>query len=319
MRITSEAENPIVAAQVANVLAELLVAENRKAQTRGAYNISLVDPATVPSSPSSPRTEINIAMGIIVGLIGGLGLAFLFENLDTKLYTTEQIEAIMPWSTLGYIPKAQKKQTKIMNGNSPEGEAFRRLRTSLLVSNHEVPFRVLLVTSAEPGEGKSTIVANLAYTIAQLGLSVVIVDGDLRLPTLHKIFNISNEFGLSNLLQQKITLTKAIQATCTPQVHVLTSGPRPHNPVEMLSSDHMAAIIKELRQQFDLVLIDTPAVLAVTDALVLAPFVDGIIFVVGRAQAKLETVQSAQQQLDGINATPIGIVINRTSRDKNYY
>ncbi|MCB0194324.1 MAG: polysaccharide biosynthesis tyrosine autokinase [Anaerolineae bacterium] len=318
MRIVAESQNPTLAAHVANILAELLITESRKAETRRSFVLSLVEPATVPTKTSQPKVELNIALGIVFGLAAGLGLVFLFENLDNKLYTTEQVEAATTSSIIGLIPVATEVKSSFMNGTSPEGEAFRRLRTNIFGAIHQNSQKTLLVTSAEPGEGKSTIVANLAYSVAQSGFSVVVIDGDLRLPTLHKIFNLKNEFGLSNVLNEEMRLSPALQSTHVPRVHVLTSGPLPSNPSEMLGSPQMTDIIEQLREQFDLVLIDTPAVLAVSDALVLASRVDNIFLVVGCAQASFKSVRTAQQQLASLSANSIGVVVNRAAQSKAY-
>jgi len=168
-----------------------------------ANMLSVVEPAVDPQPPSKTRQALKIVMGSMVGLAGGVGLAFLLENLDTTLYTTEQIAEAAALSALGKIPTARRKPpSAFFNGNSPQGEAFRRLRANVLALDQDVTLRTLLVTSAEPREGKSTVVANLAFAIARSGRKVIVVDADLRLPTLHKIFGLSNETGLSSVLKQ---------------------------------------------------------------------------------------------------------------------
>lgn len=391
MQITVEDQNPILAAEAANTLAEILTAQNRELSTGGgktaqeilseqlaqmedelnqarreyeslvvqlpedskritaasraielkeqvyttllnqyerarvaeavrANTVSIVEPAVVPQTPSKPRQELNIALGVMVGLVGGLGLAFLFENLDTTLYTTEQIEAVTESATLGQIPTiVSQQQITFLNGNSPQGEAFRRLRTNIFMLDPETPLQTLLVASAEPGEGKSTIVANLALAMAQSGRKVIIVDGDLRLPTLHQIFNLLNEIGLSSILRQEVMLAEAVQDSQIPGVQVLTSGPLPPNPAELLGSPQMTTLLEQLRQQFDLVLLDTPALLAVTDAVVLALAVDGVILVVGCTQARQETVEAACRQLTAVKARLIGVIVNRAEQAGSYY
>lgn len=285
-----------------------------------ARTLSVVEPAVVPQSPSKPRKKLNIALGLMVGLAGGIGLALLFENLDTTLYTAEQIEEVSELSALGKIPTVRRQmQITFFNGNSPQGEAFRRLRTNLFTLDHDAPLQTLLVTSAEPREGKSTIVANLAFAIAQSGRKVIVVDGDLRRPTLHKIFDLSNEIGLSSILNQELTLDEAMQDSKIPGVQVLTGGPLPPHPAELLGSPQMTALLEQLVQQFDMVVLDTPSLLAVTDAAVLAPIVDAVVLVVGRAQARRESVRVARQQLADVKARSIGVVVNRAEQDGSYY
>jgi len=291
-----------------------------------ANTLSVVEPAVVPEAPSKPRRVLNIALGFMVGLAGGTGLAFLFENLDTTLYTTQQIEQVTALSTLGKIPTAGRQQrTPFFNGNSPQGEALRRLRINIFALDHDPSLQTLLVTSAGPGEGKSTIVANLALAIAQSewanchrsGRKVIVVDADLRRPALHKIFSLPNEMGLSSVLNQQVTLDEAVQDSF-PGVWVLTSGPLPPNPAELLGSPQMAALIEQLAQQFDVVLLDTPSLLAVSDAAVLTATVDGVVLVVERAQARREAVQATLQHLADVKARCVGVVVNRAQQNGSY-
>jgi capsular exopolysaccharide synthesis family protein len=177
----------------------------------------------------------------------------------------------------------------------------------------------LLVTSAEPQEGKTTIVANLAYTLAESGRQVVAVDCDLRRPRLHATLNLTNEIGLSSVLQQQATLDAALHLTEFPGLQVLSAGPSTPKPAELLGSRAMTDLIGELRQRFDLVLLDTPAIAAVTDAAILAPLVDGVLLVVRRAKAREEGVRAACQQLAGVGARPIGVVLNRARQEGSYY
>jgi succinoglycan biosynthesis transport protein ExoP len=299
----------------------MLLEQYERARIREAMRaniLSVVEPAVAPQAPSKPRKELNIALGFMVGLAGGVGLAFLFENLDTTLYTTEQIERVTELSTLGKIPIARRQRQVIFNGDSPQAEALRRLRTNIFALDHDAPLRTLLVTSAEPREGKSTIVANLAFAIAQSGRTVIVVDGDLRRPTLHRIFDLSNEMGLSSILNRDVTLDEAMQDSNVPGVQVLTSGPLPPDPAELLGSPQMTALIEQLAQQFDMVLLDTPSFLAVTDAAVLAPAVDGVVLIVGRAQAQREAVLAARQQLADVKAIAVGVVVNRAEQDSSH-
>ncbi len=285
-----------------------------------ANPVSVVEPAVVPRSPAKPRKKLNLALGFMVGLVGGVGLAFLFENLDTTLYVTEQIEEITELPVLAKVPVAKRhRQIALFSSSSLQGEAFRRLRTNIFTIGHDMSLNTLLVTSAEAGEGKSTVVANLAFAIAQSGRNVIAVDGDLRRPTLHKAFDLFNEVGLSSVLRQEASFDEAVQDSKIPGIQVLTSGPLPLNPAELLGSPQMVALLEQLAQQFDMVLLDTPALLAVTDAAVLAPMVDGVVLVVGRAQVRQERAWAARQQLAGVKANSIGVVVNRAEQNSSYY
>lgn len=281
--------------------------------------LSIAEYASTPISPAKPRTMMNIALGIMVGLAGGVGLIVLFENLDTTLYTVKQIEETVALSSIGKIPVFKEpEQVHFFNGTSPQGEAFRRLRTNILARNHKVSLRTLLITSAEPREGKSTIVSNLAFMLSKLGRKVVVVDSDMRRPTLHTIFGLSNDIGLSNVLMREATLERALQDSEIPQVCVLVSGPLPNNPTELLGSAEMMALIEQLAQTFDMILLDTPALSAVTDAAVLVPMVDGVLLVVGRGLTRKENLRAARQQLADVKAHIVGVVVNRAEKDGTY-
>jgi capsular exopolysaccharide synthesis family protein len=279
--------------------------------------VSVVEPATMPEVPSTPRKELNIALGFLVGLGGGVLLASLLESLDTTLYTTEQIRRATDLPILGRIPIIkQKKNSYFFNGTSAAGEAFRHFRTSLLNLDRNAPLHKLLITSAEPGEGKSTVATNLAYSLTHAGLKVIIVDCDLRRPTLHKIFDLPNRQGLTNLLRRELSAREVVQYDRETGIWVLTSGPIPPNPAEMLGSDHMLNLVEQLL--FDVVLFDAPSLLAVTDAAVLAPAVDGVVLVVSRAQARQGAVQAACELLETVKARSIGVVVNRAAQDGEY-
>jgi succinoglycan biosynthesis transport protein ExoP len=274
--------------------------------------LSIVVPAATPQSPSRPRKVLNIALGCMVGVMGGVGLAFLFEHLDTRLHTVEQIEEATALPALGRIPHTRKGPHNIfLDGSSPQREAYRHLRTSLYAAAQGGALKTLLVTSAEPHEGKSTIVTNLAVAMAQAGRRVLAVDGDLRRPTLHTNFHLSNRIGLTSVLEGKLSLQEAVQDTEISGVSVLTSGPLLSNPAELLGSRQMRALLEEMPQHFDMVLVDTPALLPVTDAAVVAPMADGVLLVVECAHAGREDVQSACRELTDIGATLIGLVVNR--------
>jgi len=321
MQVTAKAQDPTLAMQAANTVSEILMGQSGRTKTERNFTISLIDPAIMPDSPTSPSPILNIALGVILGLVGGVGLAFLFENLDTTLYSTQQIETTTQLTTLATIPTARNKKkqpTTFLNGNSPQGEGFRRLRTNLNLPEAKKPLQTIMVASAEAGEGKSTIAANLAYAIAQSNRSVVVIDTDLRLPTLHKIFNLPNQTGLSNVLKHEAGLAEVVQDSHIPGLQVLTSGPQPANPAELLALSEMVNLIEQLSRQYDQILLDTPALLAVTDALVLAKLVDGVILVVGRTQTRQEAVQAACRQLGNVKAPICGVVVNRAEPNQSY-
>lgn len=285
-----------------------------------ANAVSVVEPATPPTGPAKPRPALNITLGIVGGLIAGVGLAVLLENLDTTLYTTEQIETAAQVVTMGKIPEAKDDLAiaRLGNGHYPQLEAFRRLRTNILAFEDSTSPQVVLLTSAQRSEGKSTVSANLAVTIAQSGRKVVVVDCDMRLPTVHKLFDLPNKRGLTSVLTQEVELADALLYTTFPRVQVLTSGPLPPNPTELLGSPQMALLLEELKEQFDYVLLDTPALLSVADAAVLAPKADKVAIVVAQSKTRREDLQMVHKQLSNVKTKSIGIVVNRAELSEGY-
>jgi non-specific protein-tyrosine kinase len=287
-------------------------------QSQRANSISVVDPAIPPSKPSKPNKILNIGLGLMVGMMGGLGLAFMFENFDTTLYTTEQILKVTNLPIIGKIPQLGKHVSiHSTDGNFAYAESFRRLRENILSA--EFPVRILLITSADPREGKSRIIANLAYIMSQSGHNVVIVDADLRMPTQHKLFKIKNNVGLSSVLEQKSTIARAVQPCEFKGVHILTSGPIPANPSELLGSDQMNTLISQLANIFDFVFIDAPAALAVADTAILARKVDAVALVICCQRANSKAVLSVQAQLDKIKTKWIGVIVNRAEINGSQY
>lgn len=329
MRLEAEHEDPDRAAAIANGLAELLIewSQGMHVDTAGtetsatvasASNLSVIEPATAPERPSHPRTVLNVALGIIVGLIGGLGLAFATENLDSTVYTQAQAEKIFALPTLGKIAKA-RQSFALLEDDDARAEAFRRLRASIFAHHRDTQAQTLLFTSGDPGEGKSTTVANLAVAIAQAGQSVVVVDCDMRRPSLHKLFNAFNWKGVSNVLSGKEHLDDVIQKTDSSGVDLLASGPLPSNAYRLLNSSSTGTMLEQLKSKYDFVLIDSPALSAVSDAVIVAPQVDSTIMMVGFAQTSEESAQTAYEQLQTVNANVVGVILNRVAQETSTY
>lgn len=285
-----------------------------------ANSVSVVEPAYLPQRPATPRTAMNLALGVLGGLVLGVVLAFVVENLDTRIYTMDQIEAATQLPTVGRIPtsKDDLQIARINNGHYPQLEAFRRLRTNLLMINPDEDPAVTMVTSAQRGEGKSTVCANLAVTIAQSGRRVIVVDCDMRLPSVHKIYNLPNKRGLTSVLTKEVELNEAIVDTAYPRLQVLTSGPLPPNPTELLGSQQMVSLLRELRDLYEYVLLDTPAMLSVADAAVIAPYSDKVIWVVSLAMTRRGDVDTVRRQLSNVRADKIEVVINRAGDSSDY-
>jgi non-specific protein-tyrosine kinase len=281
--------------------------------------ITVFETAVMPQSPSKPRVMLNIILGFVVGLIGGLGLAFVFENLDTTLYATEDIESVAKLIALAKIPKANKKQKSIFQAAfSPFAEAFRNLATTIQQSTQRKVLKVLLVMSAEPNQGKSLIVSQLALSLAEFGKDVVAVDCDMRRPTLHTYFGLSNTYGLTDVLEQRMNLERALQKSSYDGVYVLASGPFPSHTSKLLGSPQMTNLINSLRLKFDYVLLDTPALLGIADVAALIQKAGGIYWVVRRAYARRQAVETARQFLAGLSDKSISLIINQAEISGSY-
>lgn len=291
-----------------------------------ANTITVIEPAVLPVEPSEPKVLLNIGLGILVGLVGGIGLAFLFENLNPKLYTLDQIQMATDIDTIGKIPKIKRSglfglRKNAINLYSPAfKESIQKLQAKITqLSTNDHAIRSILVTSAVPGEGKSTIAANLALALGKVGQSVIILDCDLRRPTLHNIFKLPNIYGLSTLLTQQVMLIDVLQKSPNPNTWVLTSGPVVPNPIDLLGSSEMKSIIEILIQKFDYVILDSPAVLPVGDAIVLSAIVDKIVLVTRQAYCKEDALREAFKQLSNLNTEIIGMVVNEAKQNGNYY
>ena len=222
-------------------------------ETLLANAVSVIEPAYLPDRPATPRVALNLVLGIVVGLISGLALALLVENLDTRLHTSAEIEELTQMPTIGKIPSSRDSLhiARVNNGHYPQLEAFRRLRTNILTTGEQGVTQVVLLTSAQRGEGKSTVSSNLAVTLAQSGRKVILVDCDMRLPTVHKVFDLPNKRGLTSVLTEEVGLDDAILYSTFPRLHILTSGPLPPNPTELLGSPQLVNLVKRMKEDFD--------------------------------------------------------------------
>lgn len=215
----------------------------------------------------------------------------------------------------------QKQLITYSNPKSPISEAYRVLRTNIQFSSVDNPLKTIVVTSAGPGEGKTTTIANLAITFAQSGSKTLLIDGDLRKPRLHKHFGFSNDSGITTILARRENYTKHLHEGPVENLHVLVSGPVPPNPSELLSSNSMKQLIVSLKEDYDMVLIDAPPVGTVTDAAILSTLVDGTILVASSGHVEIEAIQRARDLLDKVNANIIGVVLNKLAKNAqgNYY
>ena len=305
----------------------LLLTQYENAQFSEAVRanaITIVEPASRPWAPSKPNTNVNIVLGTIIGFLAGLSLAFMFENMDSTLHTTEAIESVSALPILGRIPAAGptrngRRAPVPAPGFTLQDEAYRRLRTNVLALSAEHHLKSMAASSADRGEGKSTIIANLAMAFARTGRRVLLIDADLRLPALHTMFKLPNRIGLSNVLCRDVGLDEAVQNGHTSGLYVLTSGPAPQDPSELLETERMKELLECSSEQYDFVLIDTPCLLSVADAAVISPLVDGVVLVISRGQATREDVRASIGQLSDVRANTIGVVVNRAEQSPRYY
>lgn len=222
---------------------------------------------------------------------------------------------------MSQLPNKQRQLITVTNPRSPVSEAFRALRTNIDFSSIDEKIQVIMVTSSGPEEGKSTVSGNLAAAYAQGDKKVLLIDADMRKPTAHKTFTLSNRFGLSSLLSQQAVIEDVLQDSPVENLTIMTSGPIPPNPAEMMASNRMITVLQELRQRFDIIIIDTPPLLAVTDAQIVASKSDGVIMVVSYGKVKRDIAMKAKANLDRVGARMLGVVLNNVKRkaSEGYY
>jgi capsular exopolysaccharide synthesis family protein len=287
-----------------------------------ASNIRVVDPAEVPSSPFLPRRQQDLTTAAFSGLVLALGLVFLFEYLDNRIKSPQELRAQLNVPFLGMVPSIDVKTsgTLLHDGVPPNfAEAIRGVRTNVLFSSADEGVRLIVVTSAGPGEGKSMFSSNLAVSLAQAGQRVLHVDADMRRPRVHAIFDVTQEPGLSNLLVGDCKPSEAIRKSPVQNLCILPAGMIPPNPAELLGSKRCEEFFNSLRQTFDWVILDSPPVLAVADASILANTATGVVFVVGADQTSRQAARAALEQLAAVQAHVIGAVLNRVDLEKNPY
>jgi polysaccharide biosynthesis transport protein len=296
-------------------------------------NVDIVDPAGVPVEPVEPRTPLNLTLALLGGLVVGVGMAFIKENMDHTIHTPEDVEAVCQLPSLAVVPSASKRN----KGPLPEGEqlmlplsvwrprssfaeSFRLLRASILLSHAGQPPKVLLITSSSPQEGKTTVSINSAVALAQKGRRVLLIDADLRLPRLHERLGLEMTAGLTGCLAGASTLDAAVVPLNTMHFDVLPAGMLPPNPADLLGSEQMKALLDECRQLYDHIIIDSPPTLVVSDPVLLSVVVDSVVLVARCGQTSRHALRRASTLLRSVDAHLAGIVVNDfdAKRDMQY-
>lgn len=303
-------------------------------------NVRIIDKAVPPESPIKPKKKLNLLLGALLGLLLGGGIAVLLESLDMSLKSVEDMEALdVP--VLGHIPKIkemQKHKGDIRGGSgmnkgvlkatshllthfapkSPVSEAYRTLRTNIQFSDVDHPPHTILITSPGPGEGKSTTVANSAIAFSQMGTKTLLMDTDFRRPILHSIFGIEKEPGVTNYLAGKIPLEGIIKKTSMENLDIITCGVIPPNPSELLASEKVKEFVAQLKNRYQMILFDSPPVIAVTDAVVLSLLLDGVVLVACAGQTSQQGLKRAKILLENVNAKVMGGVLNKIEAKSSY-
>ncbi len=294
-------------------------------------NFRIVDVARVPTAPSGPNLLRNLGFALALGLSTGVGLAFLMESMDNTVRTPEQAQSISALPSLGMIPlgsrstrelggrqkltlASSKEAVELVTQSRPRSqmaESYRALRTSLLLTFAGGPPKVILITSALPEEGKTTTSVNSAIVLAQKGTRVLLIDADLRRPSIHKTLGMGPKIGLSNVLTGTATLQQAmIPSTILPDLFILPAGTPPPNPAELLASAKMKDVLDELRKQYDHIVIDSPPTLSVTDAVVMSTSADAVVLVIRSGHTTKPALRRARDILLQVNARVCGVLVN---------
>jgi succinoglycan biosynthesis transport protein ExoP len=278
--------------------------------------LTVVNPPALPSSPVAPKTEQNVAIGLVLGLLAGVGLVLLINTLDRRVKSKEQLEEITGKPVVGSIPfrkdedkeKGAEHLVPFREGHSPAAESFRRLRTNLQFLNVDSPPRVIVLTSSVATEGKSETAINLSLALAESGNRVLLIEADLRRPLVVSYMSMPDKVGLTNILSGQAEFADVVQETRHEGVDLLACGPLPPNPSELLASEMARQLFEELRKVYDYVIIDSPPLLPVTDGALLSRIADGALLVVRSHRTTGDQVAQAVDNLEKADATLLGLV-----------
>ncbi len=321
LRITIEDPDPVRASIIANTTAQEFIDDNTRQLGRPG-TVSIAQEATVPGAPSKPNVQLNTMLGVLLGFLVVGSLAVLLEYLDDTIKADEDTEGALGLAMLGVVRRHKPYHGKVVGPQNQEAaEAYLALRTNVHFAGVGKRLKSIAITSSSPREGKSTTASGLAVALAQAGSRVILVDADLRRPSIHEIFDLPNQFGLTNLiLIEAHEPGPALVPSGTPNLSVLPSGPIPPNPADLLMSHEMERLMLSMAQHADYVIYDTPPVLAVTDANILAGRTDGVILVGLSGSTRMSSLRHTIQELSRTQARILGLVVNRVrTRPGQYY
>ena len=297
-----------------------ITAQEVDAKIKRSASVEVVNPAEPGLLPVRPKRTLNIALGVIVGLIIGVALAFFIEYLDTSVKTIDDVERALQAPVLGVIP--QNVGSLLDEGpESPHAEAYRVLRTNVLFSRKDPKLNTMTIVSGGAGEGKTTTLFNLAVVFAQNGQRVLVVDSDLRRPSIHKLLKLSNAIGLTNLLLKQNTLEEVIQTTGLPTLDFMPSGKLPSSSMGILSSVQMKEMIRDVKRRYDFVFFDSPPIMGVSDASILSSEADMVLQVIQYRRYPQPMTIRAKQMIEKVGGNLLGLVLNNINmaQDENYY
>ncbi len=342
LRVSFSSKNPAFAANVVNIVSQVFAERVKQAQlgdiggqaatatSNGLNTVFIADPAVPPTLPISPRVGLNTGLAAIVGLLFALGIAAMMEYLDDTVKGPEDLEALgLPLMGIVQRQRAVAGESLSVlspqNVSGPAAEGYRQLRTNIEFASLDGDIRSLVITSAQPGEGKTTTAGNLAIMLAKAGKSVILVDTDLRRPAIHTFFGLTNQAGLTTALLAHLPdyEESVLQSAPIANLRILTTGPLPPNPAEMLASPKMLGIMHNLLGKADIIVYDSPPTVAVADAAIVAAHVDGVLLVIDAGNTRLNAVRTALDNLNRSKTRIVGTVLNKVSArgsgDKYYY
>ena len=316
--VTATNHDPQHARRIANAGAQALAAQVASLESRHTdpVTVQLLDPAGTPQTPIRPRKKLDIALGVILGLVAGLAVASILEALDKTISSPGQAARALRARLLGTVPLFSGRRLLVVSRDGPSSaaEAFRALRTAIEFSGNGPAPRHVLVTSSSAGDGKSTIAANLAAAMALGGSSVALIDADLRDGIIGRAFGLTGQAGLSSVVSGQVSVDAALHR-CDDNLWVMPAGEHVANPTELFGPAGMRDLLTSL-EDFDVVVFDVPAVLAVTDAVVLATHVDGVVLVARHGKTERSAAAEARRRLDAVGAHVLGCVLNGVPRSR---